>query len=185
MRERKSLAEHKLSGTKPQYVSPDSDVTAGRPKYPKNISGEAKSAYKRLVRMLEQRRALTPGDQEILSLYATVYDRHERAKRKLAQQGDVVVCDVVTKSGEVVQCERLNFYLKIAETCESKMLAHLVQLGLTPGTRGKIKQTEEPKTADDAGAALLSREEAQRQKDAEESDALLNSISDETLEGIQ
>ncbi len=184
MRERKSLTEHKLCGTKPQYVLPASDVTAGRPKYPKGISGEAKQTFKRLVKMLSERRALTPGDSEVLRLYSHLFDRHARALKKLAEQGEVVKYDAVTAGGTVVTCEKLNFYLKIATDCAGRMAALLRDLGLTPGTRGKIKQTESPKPADDAGAALLSREESQKQKDAAESEALLNSISDETLEKI-
>jgi hypothetical protein len=34
----------------------------GRPKFPAEISGEAKRAFRRLCKMLVVRRALTPGD---------------------------------------------------------------------------------------------------------------------------
>jgi P27 family predicted phage terminase small subunit len=159
-RERKSLDEHNLSRTKPKWTLPDSDATAGRPKYPRGISGEAKSAFKRLVRMLEQRRALTPGDQEILRLYGVLFDRHERALKKIAEQGDVCTYTRLNNKSEEVMVEKPNSYLKIAETCESKMLAYLVQLGLTPGTRGKIKLTEKA-AAPDPEAHLLSRQAPQ------------------------
>src|SRR5438309_5809202 len=69
-------------------------VAPGRPKFPAEIraksGSEAKRSFKRLVRMLLERRALTPGDQELLRLYAHLFARHQRALEKLAAEGEVV-----------------------------------------------------------------------------------------------
>jgi P27 family predicted phage terminase small subunit len=157
MRDRKSLTDHELSGTKPQYVLPDSDVPAGRPKYPRGITGEAKSTFKRLVRMLEQRRTVTVGDQEILRLYAYLFDRHSRALEHVATEGEIVPSQVIGKNGDPITVMKPNLHLKIAETCETKMLAYLTQLGLTPRTRTQVKATkEDPKPE----ASFPTREEA-------------------------
>lgn len=150
MRDRKSLEDHAIQSTKPQWILPDSDVAAGRPRYPKGISGEAKSTFKRLVRMLGvERKTITSGDQEILRLYAYLYDRHARALEHVATEGEIVSCSAVTKTGEVYEVLKPNLYLKIAETCETKMASILTQLGLTPKTRTQVKETKAPKKAEE------------------------------------
>ena len=77
----KGEAYHDLTGT-PNWAGPDqSPVPAGRPKRPKGVSKDALKIFRMLCKMLAQRRALTAGDGEILGLYCTLYDRHERAKK--------------------------------------------------------------------------------------------------------
>ena len=120
-RDRKSLEDHKLQNTKPQWTLPDSDVAASRPSFPKNISQTAKKKFKQLVCMLEQRRTVTAGDQEILRLYVVLFDRHERALGRLQTEGDIVDCETVSKTGEVYTVQKVNPSLKIAEVCEQKM----------------------------------------------------------------
>jgi P27 family predicted phage terminase small subunit len=142
---RKSLAEHQLQNTKPQYVEPDTFLPAGRPKYPRGISGEAKAAFKRLSRMLEARRSLTPSDQEILALYAHLYSRWQRALAAIEKEGEIRLYTRLNNRGEDVQCEKPNLWLKVAETCEAKMIACLSALGMTPMNRSKVKTTEQPK----------------------------------------
>jgi P27 family predicted phage terminase small subunit len=157
MRERKSLEDHKLQSTKPQYVLPDSDVAPGRPKYPRGISGEAKSAFKRLTKMLQDRRTITSGDSEVLRLYAFLFDRHQRALEHLALEGDIVRTNAVSKGGNIYEVMKPNLHLKIAETCETKMAALLVQLGLTPRARTTVKETKAPAKAEET---FPTREEA-------------------------
>ena len=158
MRDRKPLDLHDLQGTKPAYVLPDSDVGPGRPKYPKGISGDAKSAFKRLTKMLEDRRTITQGDAEILRLYAHLFDRHERALEHVRLEGEIVPTQTFSKDGNsTITVMKLNQWLKIAETCETKMAALLTQLGLTPRTRTQVKTTKEPAKPE---AIFPTREEA-------------------------
>lgn len=135
---------HKLEGTKSQAEVPPSkepQFEAGRPKYPKGISGDAKAAFKRLVRLLESRRTLTEGDAELLRLYAITYDRHVRAVAKLETEGEVRIYTRLNNHGEEVQSESKNLWLPIAEAAEKTMIACLDRLGLTPLNRGKIRPT--------------------------------------------
>jgi P27 family predicted phage terminase small subunit len=177
-RDRKGLDEHKLAGTKPQYVLPDSDVAAGRPKYPKGISGEAKAAFKRLTQLLEKRNTVTAGDIEILRLYAHLYDRHQRALEHITLEGEIVPTQVVTSGGAIITVQKPNQWLKVAEVCEAKMLAALTQLGLTPRTRTQVKSTKPDAKPEEV---FPSREEA---TSAPNDTDLLDSI-DETKAGIQ
>jgi P27 family predicted phage terminase small subunit len=177
MRDRKSLEDHALSGTKPQYVLPDSDVAAGRPTFPKNISKTAKKKFKQLVSMLEARRTVTAGDQEILRLYVVQFDRHERALGRLLTEGDIVDVEAVSKSGELYTVQKVNPSLKIAEVCETKMASILSALGLTPRTRTQVKATKE---APKPESQFPTREQAAPTQPVSDAD-LLNSI-DETKE---
>jgi P27 family predicted phage terminase small subunit len=155
MRPRKSISQHKLENTRPQFVLPDSDVPAGRPKLPKGLSGEAKKTFKRLAKMLAQRRTLTAGDQEILRLYATAFDRHARAVEHLADEGEIEICQRATKSGELYDVKEENPWLSIAQNSEKYMRGLLSDLGLNPIQRSRVKTTDVKKTDDE----LPTREE--------------------------
>jgi P27 family predicted phage terminase small subunit len=177
MRDRKSLEDHKLQHTTPQYVLPDSDVPAGRPKYPKGISGRARWKFKQLVAQLQERDHVTTGDEEVLRLYAYLFDRHSRALEHIATEGEIVATNSVSKTGEVYEVMKPNQWLKIAETCETKMANLLTQLGLTPRARTQVKATkEEPKPE----AQFPSREEALGAKPDADAD-LLNSIDESSV----
>lgn len=160
-RPRKSLEDHKLQGTTPAYVAANTpDLAPGRPKYPKGISPDAKRAFKRLCSMLAERRSLTRGDEEVLRLYCILFDRHAKALEHIALEGEIRTYTRLNNRGEDVQCEKPNLWLKVAEVCESKMAALLRDLGLTPGTRSKVKPTaapEEPKPEADPMEALIER----------------------------
>jgi P27 family predicted phage terminase small subunit len=156
MRPRIDLATHKTRGTKPQYVLADSDTPAGRPKVPKSLSDDGKRTFKRLAKMLAQRRTLTAGDQEILRLYATAFDRHARAVEHLAKEGEIVISQRTTKSGELFDFEEENKWLSIAQNSEKYMRGLLSDLGLNPLQRSRVKQTEVKKPDD---AELPTKEE--------------------------
>jgi P27 family predicted phage terminase small subunit len=143
----KSIEVHTLQGTKSDAAHAPSEADAlqpSRPKYPKGITGESRAAFKRLVRMLESRRHLTEGDAEILRLYCVLLDRHTKALAKLAEEGEVKTYWRLDNRGERCPSERPNHWLKISETCESKMLACLSALGLTPTARKNVKPTARP-----------------------------------------
>ena len=132
---------HWLTGTKSQ-AKPDAEaLPPGRPKYPKGISQEAKSAFKRLCAMLEKRRTLTDGDGELLRLYGVLYDRHIRALAKLQKEGEIRMYTRMDNHGEAHEVEKPNYWLKVAETAEKNLVAILDRLGLTPLNRGKVRPT--------------------------------------------
>jgi P27 family predicted phage terminase small subunit len=136
-----SPEEHKLKGTRPtRSADHGTDITPGRPAYPKGISPAAKRVFKRLCNLLEQRRALTHGDGELLRLYSLLYTRHERAMAKLDDEGEICTYTRLDSSGTAREMEKPNLWLKVAETCERNMVACLDRMGLTPNARAKVKQ---------------------------------------------
>jgi P27 family predicted phage terminase small subunit len=162
-RERKSLKDHALQSTKPEWTSPDVSLAPGRPNYPKGISPAAKRTFKRLCAILEKRRNLTEGDSELLRLYAIAYDRHAKAVQKLAAEGEIRMYERESKTGDIYSVEKENLWLPVLTNAEKFMRGCLADLGLNPLNRTKIKQTEVPKSASPEHAAeeaLMSREAA-------------------------
>jgi len=145
---RKSDALHELEGTKPHDRIPEPEFTLppGRPKYPRNLSADAKAVFKRLCGLLEERRTLTSGDGELLRLYSILFDRHARALAKIAAEGEIRVYTRLDSNGAAHDVEKQNLWLKVAETSEKNMVSILDRLGLTPHNRGKVKPTAEPES---------------------------------------
>lgn len=187
-RERKSLDEHVLQGTKPAYTETDSLVVASRPKIPSEFPKGTvlRKWFKQYCADLEKRRTLTSGDAELLRIAVILRDRHARAIEHLRNEGEVCKYQRLDADGHAVDVVKENLWVKIAANSEKQLVSILDRLGLTPLQRGKVKPTDKAKSDEEkAGEALLSREAAQRQKDAEESEQLLNKISDEELAKIQ
>lgn len=113
-------------------LSPASYVDPGRPHCPKSLSAAGKRIFKRLCKLLEERRTLTEADGDLLRLYAITHERHARALEHLENEGEIVSTD---------RGEAQSPWLAIAERSEKSMVSILAQLGLTPATRDKIKVT--------------------------------------------
>lgn len=113
--------------------SPTSYVEPGRPRYPKDLSAAGKKIFKKLCKLLEQRRTLTDADGDLLRLYAITHERHARAVEHLEHEGEIVT----TEHGD-----KQSPWLAIAERSEKSMVSILAQLGLTPATRDRIKVTK-------------------------------------------
>lgn len=121
-------------------------VAPGRPKFPKHLSREARTIFKKLCADLESRKTLTPGDRETIGLFAVIYDRHQRALADIAARGEIVEFDSVLKDGITkVKRTKKNEYLDIAVGCEKNLFAILQSLGLTPVSRSKVKVPAVPK----------------------------------------
>jgi P27 family predicted phage terminase small subunit len=138
---RKAISEHQLSGTRIHYCDDDSEADSkpGRPKYPRGISPEAKSVFKRLVKLLSRRKTLTEGDAELLRLYAVSFDRHRRALEHLATEGEICAYERLDSNGQPHTFYKDNLWLKVASDCEKFMRAVLGDCGLNPVSRSKVK----------------------------------------------
>jgi len=153
---RKSLDEHKLQNTKPQYVEPTAVLDPSRPRYPKGLTPEAKRVFKNITRLLERRRSLTEADGELIRLLALTHVRHARAVENLAEQGEIRLYTRLDSNGQPHEFEKENLWLPIARDAEKQMIGIYDRLGFTPRDRSKVKPTkEEPKPEE----ALPSRDE--------------------------
>jgi P27 family predicted phage terminase small subunit len=159
-RARKSLDDHKLTGTKPEWTSPDVVIGPSRPRFPKGLTPEARRVFKAISQLLERRRSLTEADGELIRILALTHVRHSKAIEKLAEEGEIKIYYRLDKFGEQVPSERPNLWLDVAQACEKQMISIYDRLGCTPLSRGKVKQVDAPKVkpSDAADDALLSRE---------------------------
>jgi P27 family predicted phage terminase small subunit len=117
----------------------------GRPKYPKHLSPEARSEFKRCVRMLEDRGTITEGDVATLAVYAELLARWIQCKREIGKEL-MVESIVLDNNGMPHKQKKLNPLLKVAATCETRLLALAKSLGLTPIDRDKVKRTVDSDT---------------------------------------
>jgi len=137
---RKSEAAHGLHGTKPHDRAADlSHVPAGRPKFPRDLDATLRPVFKRLCKLLQQRRVLTSGDVELVRLYVFQYDRHTRNAAKLREEGELCTYIRLDSNGQPHPQVKTNLRLKIVTDAERTMAAILNQLGLTPTAKDRAK----------------------------------------------
>ena len=139
---RKPKALHELHGSKPHDRASDtSHVPAGRPRIPKDVGPGLKKIFKHLCSILQERRVLTAGDEELIRLYVFAYDRHVRNATALRTEGEIVTYMRLDSNGRAVPQVRTNLRLKIVADTERQMAAILNQLGLTPTAKDRAKPT--------------------------------------------
>jgi P27 family predicted phage terminase small subunit len=138
----KSNELHRLHGTKPQSrAATESVFVGGRPKFPGHLSKVARAEAKRVVKLLEDRRTVTPGDIALISLYAEVYSRWVATKAAI---GDELMVEIKIKdsNGAIHSTQRLNPLLKVAQADEAKLIQLTTQMGLTPAARDRVRPTK-------------------------------------------
>ena len=143
---RKSVAQHELEGTKPHYdtgpTGRQSHIAGGKPKCPKYLTGDARKKFKALSRELVARRAATPGDSELIALYATLWERWRIADDHVKAEGAVVEKQYFSRDGQPYTRDVKNPWLEAAQSCEKQMLACLEKLGLSVATRDRRRAAD-------------------------------------------
>jgi P27 family predicted phage terminase small subunit len=147
---------HNLRGTRPSRAADNGeDIQPARPKFPRSLTPEAKQIFKSLCQQLEERRALTAGDVQILHVFAEVHARWIHAREKIKELGEVVNDTRLDSNGTAHEVLRKNPWLSVVEVCETKMHAILRDLGLTPNARARVKQVGVPKATQDPMESFL------------------------------
>jgi P27 family predicted phage terminase small subunit len=174
---RKDIFDHQLQGTVPRYgPGAESHVAGSLPKPPKFLSKEARKKFKQLVKQLSDRRAVTQGDGDLITIYCSTHERWLQALEAIRNEGVVVKYERLGADGCRIEVEKPNLSLKIAEVAERSMVSILTRLGLTPKDREGVRPTSaaKPKNAPPppescAGVGLeLDRLRAQQAKELEE-----------------
>lgn len=138
----KSLFEHVLNGTTPKAaLHVESVITGALPRPPKFLSKEAKKKFRGLVKQLAERRAVTQGDTDLITIYCRTFMRWIQASESVDKEGIICSYERLDKDGKVHVVERPNISLKIVETTERAMLSYLTKLGLTPKDREHVRPT--------------------------------------------
>ena len=99
---------------------------------PPHLQGEARKEWFRLGRKLVTWRLVTEIDQGALALYCTAWARWVEAEANLAKYGTVIK----SPSGYPVQSP----YLAIANKAMEQMARLLVEFGMSPSARSRVRQ---------------------------------------------
>jgi P27 family predicted phage terminase small subunit len=161
MSRRKSAEDHELSGSVQRPVAGDSYVEGSLPKPPKFLSQEAKKKFRALVRQLADRRAVTAGDQDLLTLYCSLWERWTDALAKIREEGSIRIYNRLGADGITVEVERENLHIKLAQNSERQMVVILKQLGLTPKDKDAVRPTaplKQKKAKGSSGITFLDEE---------------------------
>jgi P27 family predicted phage terminase small subunit len=138
-RPEKSPQRHWLDGTTTQAKNGPAAFVGGRPKVPRHLSPIARRAFKRAVKLLEERGTLVESNETTLELYAETYARWIRVKTE-AGESLMVDVSVTDNNGKVRVVRKLNPLLKLLAETESRLLALAKSLGLTQVDLGRCKR---------------------------------------------
>lgn len=149
-----SPEQRRIRGTKARRSRRKAPVsTPGRPVMPQNLSVPARKVWKSTLKLLEDRRTLTPGDGPLLAVYAEMMVRYQQACESLATGGVMQRVTVLDSHGKRVTRLKPNPMLKVVEACETALRSYLRDFGLTALTRDRVKPLAEEKK--DSGEKYL------------------------------
>jgi P27 family predicted phage terminase small subunit len=132
-------AVRKLSGNPGKRPLPaEIPVPAGLPHCPEHLTPEARAEWDRMIRELDAAGIITVLDRSALALYCTAWGRWVTAEKALKKKGPIIT----TKAGNIIQ----NPALSIANQAMTQMQRMLVEFGLTPSSRARVKpaKVDEP-----------------------------------------
>jgi len=126
----KPTAIKELSGTKRNYVEPK--ATRGTPPKPKNLNEVASKEWDRICQALDELQLLSTADAATIELYCKAWSHYQAAGDKVEKEGYLVIHP---KSKMPIQ----NPYWKILIQSEEQVRRYLVEFGLTPAARARMR----------------------------------------------
>jgi P27 family predicted phage terminase small subunit len=148
-RNKKSHAQHKLAGTGRKDRGTTTSTTAeppkGRPTRPKQLKGEARAEWSRMIGRLELSKTLSPVDDAVLYRYCQLHARAERLERKIATLRSPFYTDAFGNP-------RVHPGIAQLRAHDQVLRHYLVEFGLTPAARTRVKEIGGKPTETDAFA---------------------------------
>jgi P27 family predicted phage terminase small subunit len=122
-------------------------LPSGIPRCPAFLEGEAKAEWYRTAKLLQKMGLLSLADRTALAAYCTVYSRWVHAEEQ------------VKKFGAIVKSPEKGFpmkspYLCIADQALETMRKFMVEFGLTPSSRSRIRVPDGGSAQDEFEAFL-------------------------------
>jgi P27 family predicted phage terminase small subunit len=117
----------------------------GHPECPKHLRGEARKEWGRITDELDQMGLLTTADRPALALYCQTWARWIECEERVHKEG-------LLTPAPVTKTPMHNPYLSMANNAHAQIVKLLMEFGLTPNSRSKIKL--EPKEESDKGFDL-------------------------------
>ena len=114
----------------------------GIPDCPAHLEGEARAEWFRTASVLQEMGLLTRADRSALAAYCVVYARWLQAEAQVKKHGTIV------KSPEK-GFPMTSPYLTVANQALEAMRKLLIEFGLTPSSRSRIRVTPVPDSRND------------------------------------
>jgi P27 family predicted phage terminase small subunit len=146
-RQRKSIAEHELAGTTPQYSNNQPETGPGfraaRPTMPKDLPPAAQAEWRRMCKQLLKRGTLTAIDSSALEIYVRMFARWVKVAA-MAEENPLTTTTWVDSTG--VEREKVveNPASKIAARLEISLRAYQKEFAATPASRDKVRRAAPP-----------------------------------------
>lgn len=118
-----------------------------KPEMPKGLSPVARREWKYMSRVLFDNGVLTGVDRQCLATYCEAVAKKERANKEMqASGGEVIAVYMTGKDGErlFLRMETNPWWKVWVEACKMEK-ACLVEFGLTPASRSRLKLPTKPK----------------------------------------
>jgi P27 family predicted phage terminase small subunit len=120
---------------------------SGLPDCPSHLDDEARAEWFRTAKVLSDMGLLTRADRTALAAYCTVYSRWVQAEAQ------------VRKFGAIVKSPEKGFpmkspYLSVADQALEAMRKFMVEFGLTPSSRSRIRVPDSSRVVDELEAFL-------------------------------
>jgi P27 family predicted phage terminase small subunit len=107
------------------------------PKCPPWLDKEAKKEWRRMVKELAETGIITIIDRSALARYCDNFSKWMEAEKQLQKMPMVKF----NKAG----FSEINPYFRVANKAKEMMMKDLVELGMTPSSRSRVKVSEPPK----------------------------------------
>lgn len=133
----------------------------GAPEMPKGMPAAARREWARIVPPLIQLGMLTSIDGKALAAYCDAYAHWEMARKEILKHGLLVEEPITGLEGAIIGTRyKANPAVSEYNTFSKLMKSYLIEFGLTPASRSKLK-IEKANDTPDPMAELLTRPKAQ------------------------
>lgn len=136
----------------------------GVPEMPKGLSPAAKREWNDITKLLAELNVLSVIDSKALAAYCESYSQWQIAQKDVRKSGQVI--DVLSwdkvREAFVVTDRKKNPSVTVAQEYLKLMKSFLIEFGLTPASRTRLKVNGQPKVKDPL-EELLQRRAARNQ----------------------
>lgn len=148
----KTVQQHRLEGTYQRVRHAgirNPEPPPGEPVPPQQLSGEAKAEWGRMIERLRQCQTLSVVDDAALYRYCVLHARAHRLELACAKLASPFVQDVFVDGAGVEHVkDKVHPGFAAIRTYDQTLRAYLVEFGLTPASRGRVKLPDKPKAQD-------------------------------------
>ena len=119
------------------------------PKCPKHLDKEAKKEWRRMAKELEPLGILTKLDKAVFAVYCEAFSIWAKATKEIQEKGMIFSTPGKTKTYKDGSVEKtgggfpiMNPYFPIANKAKEQMMKALIEMGMTPSSRTRVKVVE-------------------------------------------